>query len=77
MRSCLIELLDDEIINVEVDAAEVLVRHGGTEGLPGVLENLGRRGDDGGNSDYIADRLNALDASAVPTIEIVYGGRMP
>lgn len=78
VRSRLIELLDDEIINVEVDAAEALVRHGGTEGLLGVLENLGRRGDDGGDSDYIANRLNALEASgAVPVFEIVYGGRMP
>lgn len=73
VRSRLIELIDDEIINVEVAAAEALVRHDGTEGLFGVLENPGRRGDDGGDSDYIANRLNALDASgAVPVSEIVY-----
>lgn len=67
----LIDMLDDEIVNVEVDAAEVLARHGGKAGLLTILENLGRRGDDG-DSDYIANRLNALDASgAVPVFDLM------
>ncbi|WP_368857817.1 hypothetical protein [Nocardia otitidiscaviarum] len=43
----LVEMLDDPNVTVEVDAAEALARHGGTNGLLAVLENLGRRGDDG------------------------------
>lgn len=59
----LVDMLDDDIINVEEDAAEALARHGGTAGILAVLENLGRRGDDGGDSDYVANRMDFLDNS--------------
>lgn len=56
--------LDDPNVTVEVDAAEALARHGGTNGLLAVLENLGRRGDDG-DSDFVAYKLNELNATQV------------
>ncbi|WP_194834052.1 HEAT repeat domain-containing protein [Nocardia sp. XZ_19_369] len=56
------ELLDDDVVTMQVDAAEVLVRFGGTAGLLTVLEELGRRHNDP-DVDYIAYRLYELDAS--------------
>ncbi|MBF6181955.1 hypothetical protein [Nocardia otitidiscaviarum] len=51
-------------VTAEFDAAEALARRGGTDGLLAVLENLGRRGDNG-DSDYIAYRLTELNATQV------------
>ncbi|MFC6011324.1 hypothetical protein [Nocardia lasii] len=61
-RARLVEMLDDDIVTMEVDAAEALVRHGGDAGLAAVLDVLGRRRDDP-DADYIAYRLCELDAS--------------
>ncbi|WP_433683297.1 hypothetical protein [Nocardia sp. CA-119907] len=70
-RDRLTELLDDEVVTMEVDAAEVLARKGGAAGIVAVLEVLGRRCDDP-DADYIAYRLNELDAGGeVPVVEIV------
>ncbi|MET7770009.1 hypothetical protein [Nocardia sp. NPDC005366] len=70
-RDRLTELLDDEIVTMEVDAAEVLARKGGATGILAVLEVLGRRRDDP-DADYMAYRLNELDAGGeVPVVEIV------
>lgn len=56
------EMLNDEVVTMQVDAAEVLVRCGGTAGLLSVLEELGRRHNEP-DVDYIAYRLYELDAS--------------
>ncbi|MGW4368132.1 hypothetical protein ACWEKT_21070 [Nocardia takedensis] len=70
-RRRLTELLDDEIITMEVDAAEMLARKGGATGILAVLDVLGRRRDDP-DADYMAYRLNELDAGGeVPVVEIV------
>ncbi|TLG04685.1 hypothetical protein FEK35_19845 [Nocardia cyriacigeorgica] len=64
------ELLNDEIVTVEVDAAETLARHGGTEGILAVLHELGRRKDDP-DADYMGYRLYELDAGGeVAVIEL-------
>ncbi|MFB8004371.1 hypothetical protein [Nocardia sp. NPDC056000] len=65
-RARLEELMDDDIVTVEVDAAEVLVRVGGQPGLLAVLDVLGRRTDDP-DVDYIAYMLQNLD----------FGGELP
>ncbi|MEV6279245.1 hypothetical protein [Nocardia sp. NPDC051832] len=57
----LTEMLDDDIVTMEVDAAEVLARRGGVNGILAVLEVLGRRRDDP-DADYMAYKLNELDA---------------
>ncbi|WP_433732619.1 hypothetical protein ACQP0C_09855 [Nocardia sp. CA-129566] len=60
-----------KFVTMEVDAAEVLARKGGAAGIVAVLEVLGRRRDDP-DADYIAYRLNELDAGGeVPVVEIV------
>ncbi|MFF2556983.1 hypothetical protein ACFVUS_38685 [Nocardia sp. NPDC058058] len=62
-RSRLAEMLGDVgDIAVQVEAAEVLVRHGGAAGLISVLDELGRRGDDP-QSDYLAYRIAELEQS--------------
>lgn len=66
----LAELLNDEIVTVEVDAAETLARYGGTDGILAVLHELGRRKDDP-DADYMGYRLYELDASGeVPVFEL-------
>ncbi|MGW6331421.1 hypothetical protein [Nocardia rhamnosiphila] len=56
------EMLDDEIVTMQVDSADVLARLGGLKGLFLVLDEIGRRRDDP-DADYIANRLYELDAS--------------
>ncbi|MGW0178292.1 hypothetical protein [Nocardia sp. NPDC003345] len=56
------EMLDDDIVTMQVDAADVLARAGGVQGLFVVLDEIGRRRDDP-DADYIANRLCELDAS--------------
>ncbi|MFC8044299.1 hypothetical protein [Nocardia sp. NPDC057353] len=56
------ELLEDETVTAEVDAAEALVRGAGLRGLIRVLEELGRRRDDP-DTDYMAYMLSDLDAA--------------
>ncbi|MEU1983469.1 hypothetical protein [Nocardia sp. NPDC019395] len=56
------EMLDDEIVTMQVDAADVLARRGGKEGIFLVLDEIGRRRDDP-DADYMANRLYELDAS--------------
>lgn len=56
------ELLDDDIVTMQVDAADVLARLGGIQGLFLVLDEIGRRRNDP-DADYIANRLYELDAS--------------
>ncbi|MFE1595343.1 hypothetical protein [Nocardia sp. NPDC058705] len=69
-RARLVEMLDDDIVTMEIDAADVLVRYGGDSGLARVLDVLGRRRDDP-DADYIAYRLYELDASGEkPVIDI-------
>ncbi|MEV6323050.1 hypothetical protein AB0M45_17900 [Nocardia sp. NPDC051787] len=58
-RRRLVEMLDDDIVTMQIEAAEALVRHGGELGLLSVLEELGRRDD--ADVDYIANRLSDLD----------------
>ncbi len=55
-------MLDDDIVTMEVDAAETLVLRGGNSGLAAVLDVLGRRRDDP-DADYMGYRLYELDAS--------------
>ncbi|MEV0295965.1 HEAT repeat domain-containing protein [Nocardia sp. NPDC050710] len=55
----LITMLDDPDTAVEQEAAEVLARFGGIDGILAILETLGRRAEDG-DSDYIAYRLREL-----------------
>ncbi|WP_454200057.1 hypothetical protein [Nocardia sp. Marseille-Q1738] len=70
-RNRLKEMLDDEVVTMEVDAAEVLTRKGGVDGILAVLEELGRRRDDP-DADYMAYKLYELDASGeLPVIDIV------
>lgn len=65
------EMLDDDIVTMQVDAADVLARLGGMKGLVLVLEEIGRRRDDP-DADYIANRLYELDASGeVEILEMV------
>lgn len=62
-RTKLAEMLGDAgDIAVQVEAAEVLVRHGGAAGLVAVLDELARRGDDP-QSDYLAYRIAELERS--------------
>ncbi|MEU4314487.1 hypothetical protein [Nocardia sp. NPDC024068] len=56
------EMLDDDIVTMQVDAADVLARRGGMQGLFIVLDEIGRRRRDP-DADYIANRLYELDAS--------------
>ncbi|MFF2556977.1 hypothetical protein ACFVUS_38655 [Nocardia sp. NPDC058058] len=64
------EMMDDANVTVEVDAAEVLVRHGGKAGLHAVLDRLGTRREDA-DVDYIAYMLQNLDfGGEFPVIEI-------
>ncbi|WP_159922804.1 MULTISPECIES: HEAT repeat domain-containing protein [Nocardia] len=58
-RRRLVEMLDDDVVTMQIEAAEALVRYGGQVGLLSVLEELGRRDD--GDVDYIAYRLSDLD----------------
>lgn len=66
------EMLDDECVTMRADAAEVLAKHGGVDGLLLVMEKLGERSRDP-DADYIAYKLYELDASGemevVDTIE--------
>ncbi|PSR66824.1 hypothetical protein C8258_18250 [Nocardia sp. MDA0666] len=55
------EMLGDDVVTVEVDAADILVRQGGEAGLLAVLTEMGRRTDDP-DVDYIANRLYEMDA---------------
>lgn len=65
------EMLDDEIVTIQVDAADVLARLGGVKGLLIVLDEIGRRCDDP-DADYIANRLYELGASGdVEILEII------
>ncbi|MFI6314930.1 hypothetical protein ACIBEK_32890 [Nocardia fusca] len=65
------EMLDDEIVTMQVDAADVLARLGGVKCLFIVLDEIGRRRDDP-DADYIANRLYELDASGnVEILEII------
>lgn len=65
----LVELLDDEDVGVEQEAAESLVRFGGDAGLLAVLEALGRRVDDP-DADYIAYRVRELQIfEQVPVLD--------
>jgi hypothetical protein len=67
-RRRLVEMLDDDVVTMQIEAAEALVRYGGQEGLLSVLEELGRRDD--GDVDYIAYRLSDLDnMGEVPVLE--------
>lgn len=59
-RARLVEMLDDRNIAVQIEAAEILTRNGGTEGLLAVLNVLGRRADDP-SADYIAYKLYELE----------------
>ncbi|MEV6070625.1 hypothetical protein AB0L82_29115 [Nocardia sp. NPDC052001] len=69
-RARLGEMMDDANVTVEVDAAEVLVRHGGRDGLHAVLDRLGSRREDP-DADYIAYMLQNLDfGGEFPVIEI-------
>ncbi|MEU6831030.1 hypothetical protein ABZ894_20465 [Nocardia beijingensis] len=52
-------MLDDDVVTIQIEDAEALVRYGGQQGLLSVLEELGRRDD--GDVDYIAYRLSDLD----------------
>ncbi|MFC8530322.1 HEAT repeat domain-containing protein [Nocardia sp. NPDC057227] len=52
-------LLGDDDIAVQQEAAESLARFGGRAGLVAVLEELGRRAEDG-DADYMAYRLREL-----------------
>ncbi|MGQ4597217.1 hypothetical protein [Nocardia sp. R6R-6] len=62
-------MLDDEDTAVEQEAAEVLVRQGGRDGLLAVLSVLGRRSDDP-DADYIACRLRELQIfEEIPILE--------
>lgn len=69
------ELLEDETVTVEVDAAEALVRGGGSRGLARVLEELGRRRDDP-DADYMAYMLSDLDAAGEWPV-LAEAGRLP
>ncbi|WP_063060173.1 hypothetical protein [Nocardia sienata] len=65
------EMLDDEIVTMQVDSADVLARLGGLEGLFLVLDEIGRRRDDP-DADYIANRLYELDAGGeVEILEMI------
>lgn len=65
------EMLDDEIVTMQVDSADVLARLGGLKGLFLVLDEIGRRRDDP-DADYIANRLYELDASGdVEILEMI------
>ena len=72
----LYEMLDDESVTMRIDAAEVLAKHGGADGLLLVMEKLGERSSDP-DADYIAYKLYELDASGeievVDTIESTKG----
>ncbi|WP_330181773.1 HEAT repeat domain-containing protein [Nocardia sp. NBC_01503] len=69
-RKRLEELMDDDIVTIEVDAAEVLVKVGGPSGLLSVLDVLGRREDDP-DVDYIAYMLQNLDSGGeLPVLAI-------
>jgi hypothetical protein len=57
----LYEMLNDDVVTMQVDAADVLVRLGGVRGIILVLNEIGRRGDP--DADYIANRLYELDAA--------------
>jgi hypothetical protein len=57
-RRRLVEMLDDDVVTNQFEAAEALVRYGGQQGLLSVLEELGRRDDE--DVDYIAYRLSDL-----------------
>ncbi|GAA5068410.1 HEAT repeat domain-containing protein [Nocardia callitridis] len=63
----LVEMLDDDNVTVEVDAAEALARFGGVDGVLAVLENLGGRGDDS-DADYLAYKLYELNARHVISV---------
>ncbi|MFC4124050.1 HEAT repeat domain-containing protein [Nocardia rhizosphaerae] len=66
----LTKLLDDPDTAVEQEAAEVLVRFGGVDGISAVLDTLGRRAEDG-DSDYIAYRLRELQIfEQVPVLRL-------
>ncbi|MFD3508510.1 hypothetical protein [Nocardia sp. NPDC058666] len=56
------ELLDDEIVTTEIDAARVLSASRELDGILVVLEELGRRADDP-DADYMAYVLYELEAS--------------
>ena len=60
-------LLDDPDIAVQVTAADVLARRGGTPGLSAVLDTLGQRIDDP-DADHIAYKLQELQRLEEPTI---------
>lgn len=63
------ELLNDDDIAVEQEAAEALVRYGGRDGLLAVLQVLGRRAEDP-DADYLAYRLRELEIfDAIPVRE--------
>ncbi|WP_280422673.1 hypothetical protein [Nocardia carnea] len=65
------EMLDDDIITMQVDAADVLARRAGVKGLMLVLDEIGRRRDDP-DADYIANRLYELDAGGdIPILELI------
>ncbi|MBF6167436.1 HEAT repeat domain-containing protein [Streptomyces gardneri] len=65
----LAELLGDDNIAVELEAAEVLARFGGRPGLFAILGELGRRVDDP-DSDYIAYRLQELQSNnKIPVLQ--------
>ncbi|MFJ4650818.1 hypothetical protein ACIP5Y_06005 [Nocardia sp. NPDC088792] len=59
-RERLEQMLADDVVTVEVEAAEALVKSGGKAGLLAVLGVLGRRHDDP-DVDYIAYMLNDID----------------
>ncbi|MBF6205758.1 HEAT repeat domain-containing protein [Nocardia sputi] len=57
----LTEMLHDQNVTVMVDAAEVLARRGGAAGIRGILEEIGRSGDDA-DVDYVMYKLEELEA---------------
>ncbi|UGT63167.1 HEAT repeat domain-containing protein [Nocardia asteroides] len=66
-------LLNDDNIAVQQEAAEALARFGGRAGLAAVLEELGRRAEDG-DADYIAYRLRELQIfEELPVLGTVRG----
>ncbi|MFR9753283.1 hypothetical protein ACL02S_19905 [Nocardia sp. 004] len=58
-RRRLVAMLDDDVVTMQIEVAEALVRYDGKEGLLSVLEELGRREDS--DVDYIAYRLSDLE----------------
>lgn len=57
----LIDMLHDPNVTVMVDAAEVLARRGGANGIRGIVEEIGRSADDS-DVDYIMYKLEELEA---------------